>query len=288
MLYKWFCRIYQTIVFIIFLGIFIHLFAPVLVEASPIPTVFINEIHYDNSGGDQDEFVEVAGVSGLNLAGWSLHFYNGSNGNEYKEYNFTDWLIDDTADGFGFAGVNISGIQNGGPDGIVLADEQDNIIQFLSYEGSFTANSGIAAGLLSTDIGVMEPANTPIGFSLQLTGQGNKYQDFTWASAQESTLGITNFGQRFINNNVDVVPVNEPSALFLFSIIYLLINTFKSCGKLPSTSFLRQAQDERIVAVHPEREAVEGRQASFDKLRTNGRIREARNSRRSVCFMFIF
>lgn len=232
MLYKWFCRIYQTIVFIIFLGLFIHLFAPILVEASPLPNAFINEIHYDNSGADQGEFVELAGISGLNLVGWSLHFYNGSNGNEYKEYTFTDWLLNDTANGFGFAAVNITDIQNGSPDGIVLADEQDNIIQFLSYEGSFIANSGIAAGLLSTDIGVIEPANTPAGFSLQLAGQGNGYQDFSWASPQASSFGIANFGQRFIDNNVDKVPVNEPSALLLFFMALLLMFGIK----FPSTS----------------------------------------------------
>ncbi|MCW8864960.1 MAG: lamin tail domain-containing protein [Colwellia sp.] len=242
MLSKWFCRIYQTIVFIIFLGLFIHLFAPILVEASPLPNVFINEIHYDNSGADQGEFVELSGVAGLNLAGWSLHFYNGSNGEVYKEHTFTDWLLNDTANGFGFAGVNITGIQNGSPDGIVLADELDNVIQFLSYEGSFTANSGIAAGLLSTDIGVVEPANTPVDFSLQLTGQGSEYMDFSWAVPQESTFGIANFGQSFINNNVDVVPVNEPSAFLLFFIAFLLMITLKVSLK----GFLRQASFDKL------------------------------------------
>ena len=29
------------------------------------PSVFINEIHYDNAGADQDEFVEIAGPAGL-------------------------------------------------------------------------------------------------------------------------------------------------------------------------------------------------------------------------------
>ena len=219
MLFKWFSRLYHIIVFIIILGIFSHLFAPILVEASPIPNVFINEVHYDNSGADQDEFVELAGVAGLNLAGWSLHFYNGDNGNEYKEYTFTNWLLNDTINGFGFAGVKISGIQNGSPDGIVLADAQDNIIQFLSYEGSFTANSGIAVGLLSTDIGVIEPGYTSLGFSLQLTGQGNKYQDFSWAMPQTNTLGTVNFSQHFMN--AKAIPVTEPSSLFLLSLIFL-------------------------------------------------------------------
>ena len=36
--------------------------------------VFINEFHYDNSGADVNEFVEVAGTAGTNLAQYELIF----------------------------------------------------------------------------------------------------------------------------------------------------------------------------------------------------------------------
>jgi hypothetical protein len=39
------------------------------------PSVFVNEIHYDNSGGDIGEAVEVAGPAGTDLAGWSIALY---------------------------------------------------------------------------------------------------------------------------------------------------------------------------------------------------------------------
>ncbi|MEJ7724882.1 MAG: hypothetical protein WKF64_11300 [Ilumatobacteraceae bacterium] len=42
--------------------------------------VFINEIHYDNSGTDTGEAIEIAGPAGLDLAGWSLVLYNGTGG----------------------------------------------------------------------------------------------------------------------------------------------------------------------------------------------------------------
>ncbi|CAN5695304.1 hypothetical protein BH18ACT3_BH18ACT3_00660 [soil metagenome] len=42
--------------------------------------VFINEIHYDNSGADTGEAIEIAGPAGLDLAGWSLVLYNGTGG----------------------------------------------------------------------------------------------------------------------------------------------------------------------------------------------------------------
>src|SRR5690606_35209169 len=45
--------------------------------------VWVNEIHYDNSGADADEGVEIAGTAGTDLAGWRLVFYNGSGGAVY-------------------------------------------------------------------------------------------------------------------------------------------------------------------------------------------------------------
>ena len=38
--------------------------------------VFINEIHYDNTGADAGEAVEIAGQAGLNLSAYELIFYN--------------------------------------------------------------------------------------------------------------------------------------------------------------------------------------------------------------------
>ena len=72
---------------------------PITSQAS---LIFINEIHYDNSGADKDEFVEIAGTAGLNLLDWSLQFYNGSTGYLYKTYTIDDVTFGDTNNGFGF------------------------------------------------------------------------------------------------------------------------------------------------------------------------------------------
>ena len=42
-------------------------------------TPFINEFHYDNSGTDAGEAIEIAGPAGTNLTGWTLVLYNGTN-----------------------------------------------------------------------------------------------------------------------------------------------------------------------------------------------------------------
>ncbi|CAN0475746.1 unnamed protein product, partial [Hapterophycus canaliculatus] len=90
-------------------------------DGSSGPSVWINEFHYDNAGTDAGEFVEVAGTAGLDLTGYSIVLYNGSNGTSYGTINLSG-SIDDEGNGFGALSFPRSGIQNGGPDGFALID----------------------------------------------------------------------------------------------------------------------------------------------------------------------
>ena len=83
------------------------------------PAPFINEIHYDNAGGDTGEGVEIAGPAGADLSGWSLVFYNGNGGGDYKTVGLSG-VIPDQDDGAGTLSFAVSSIQNGAPDGIAL------------------------------------------------------------------------------------------------------------------------------------------------------------------------
>lgn len=176
-------------------------------------SIFVNEIHYDNAGADSGEGVEIAGPAGTDLGGWSLILYNGSNGSDYKTLTLSG-SIPDQANGFGTLAFWISGIQNGNPDGLALVDSGNTVIQFLSYEGSFMATSGPANGLTSLDIGLAESSGTPVGHSLQLTGTGNQYSDFSW-KATAQTFGTINAGQTFTKTSAAQTsqPVPEPSSL---------------------------------------------------------------------------
>ena len=162
------------------------------------PAVFINEIHYDNTGTDAGEFVEIAGPAGTDLSGYAIVLYNGSGGVVYD----TDALsgtIPDQQNGFGTVALNypVNGIQNGSPDGIALVSG-GIVLQFLSYEGTFAATAGPAAGMLSVDIGVAETGSEPAGLALQLQGAGTTYDDFSWSSPQLATAGGVNAGQTFV------------------------------------------------------------------------------------------
>jgi endonuclease I/fibronectin type 3 domain-containing protein len=165
--------------------------APVVSE-----DVWINEIHYDNSSTDVGEFVEIAGTAGVDLSGWQIVAYNGSNGNVYKTVNLSG-TIPNQQNSFGTLAFDITAIQNGAPDGMALVNFEGVVFEFLSYEGTMTANNGPAAGTTSTNIGVKETSSTPVGFSLQRAGSGVSATDFVFTAPGAETYGLVNTGQSF-------------------------------------------------------------------------------------------
>ncbi len=166
--------------------------------------VFVNEIHYDNQGNpDVGERIEVAAAAGTDLSGWTIVLYNGSNGASYAPLINLSGIVPDQDDGYGTLSFAVAGngIQNGSPDGFALVDPFGRVVQFLSYEGTLTATNGPAAGMTSTDIGVSESGGDQPGLSLQLTGTGASYEDFTWTAVRADNFGSVNTGQDFIGGN---------------------------------------------------------------------------------------
>ncbi len=159
-------------------------------------TVWINEIHYDNTGTDAGEAIEIAGPAGTDLTGWSIVLYNGSGGAAYGVPASLSGTIADAGSGFGVASVVAAGLQNGSPDGIALVNGT-TLVQFLSYEGRFSGVGGTANGVLSTDIGVSELGTEALGGSLALIGTGTTYQDFTWTKTTDDSFAFVNPGQSF-------------------------------------------------------------------------------------------
>jgi len=154
-------------------------------------TAFINELHYDNDGGDVGELIEVAidlsSCSGGCLStDFSVILYNGSS-SQLKPYGSTLTLgaTPDGVDGpFSLFVVDPGSLQNGAPDGLALV-YLNTVIEFISYEGSFTAAEGPASGMTSVDIGVSESSSTAIGESLQLVNG-------VWTGPLANTFGAAN------------------------------------------------------------------------------------------------
>lgn len=171
--------------------------------------VFLNEIHYDNAGGDSNEGVEIAGPSGLDLSGWRLLLYNGNGGNLYGSHELSG-AIPELTEGFGLLAFMTPGLQNG-PDGFALVNSLDEVIQFLSYEDSFIATEGAANGQLSEKIDVEEGTSTSALDSLQLVGSGRFYGDFQWSGPLTQSFGAVNSSQIITPSAVPL-----PAALPLF------------------------------------------------------------------------
>ena len=66
------------------------------------PNAWINEIHYDNSGTDEGEAVEVVieSASSYSLSDFSVHFYNGSGGASYGTATVDQFTEGVTSNGF--------------------------------------------------------------------------------------------------------------------------------------------------------------------------------------------
>ena len=165
----------------------------------PVATVFspwINEIHYDNVGGDLGEGFEIAGASGMNLLGWKVIHYNGADGGILETFELSGSLSEGDGE-LGFLFFPAAPLQNGSSDGLALVEPSGNVVEFLSWEGTVTASEGAAFGLISQDIGIAESGVTPMGNSLQRTGAGSEAADFSWVEALSSS-GSLNSGQVWV------------------------------------------------------------------------------------------
>lgn len=178
---------YRNLLFLISL---VLLFSPIL-SVNP----FINEFHYDNFQGDRGERVEIAVPPSSSINAFSLALYNGRNGEVYSTVQLSGSNTSPTE--WEFFVFDTPGLQNGSPDGIALVNRVGIVLEFISYEGTFTATSGPAEGTNSVDVGVSESGGTPEGHSLQLDGMGCVSSDFTWRSPASNSFGIINPGQSF-------------------------------------------------------------------------------------------
>ena len=156
--------------------------------------VWINEIHYDNIGGDVNERVEIAGSAGIDLTGYTIYHYNGASGTILSSESITGIIVE-IAEGLGVKNIEFNTLQND-DEAIALVDPSGNVIQFLSYEGEVTATNGPAAGMTSTVLPVSQEPAVTVGLSMQLTGTGSAYNDFTWTLAPD-TINTINSGQTF-------------------------------------------------------------------------------------------
>ncbi len=135
----------------------------------------INEFAYDCDISDNNEVVEVRIENTFigSLSDLALTLYNGNDGSPYGVVETLDNFVVGTNDGvYTYYTWTPSSIMNGSPDGLSL-DYQGTIVEFLSYEGTFTAVGGAADGSISTDIGVSQTNSSTCDRTLQIDNSGN-------------------------------------------------------------------------------------------------------------------
>jgi cysteine-rich repeat protein len=121
-------------------------------------SLVINEVDYDNPGGDTTEFVEIfnGGTAAVDLTNLAVVLVNGNGNVEYRRFNLVDVGASLPAGGYiVIANSSVTPaagalhlivpiaqdiVQNGAPDGLAIIDVVSlTVIDALSYEGAITA-----------------------------------------------------------------------------------------------------------------------------------------------------
>jgi len=181
--------------------------------------IWVNEFHYDNAGTDQNEFIEVVleNPSNYTLSDFTVSLYSGTTAALYSAKTLNNFTTGNSYGNFTifYFTFPVDGIQNN-TSGIAI-DYRGNLLGFISYEGSFTAASGPASGIASRDVGVQESTTTPVGYSLQLAGNGDQYDELFWTNPSDDTPGIVNPQQTL--TSLPTITTTAPASGYDFGLI---------------------------------------------------------------------
>lgn len=216
------------------------LVAPASPSSSPLePEVRISEFHYDNAGADADEKIVVSAPSGTNLSGYSVVLYNGSGGAAYATIPLSGTAPSGQAKcgPRGILSFPAVGMQNGSPDGMALV-YGTTVIEFLSYEGTFTAVGGPANGQTSTDVGVAE-TGSETGTSIQRRPFGS---DPAWVKGAAKVDECTDYAARLVSVTA------APATAAIGDAITLSAEEIEDGAPKPTT-FTFASSDEAVVRI---------------------------------------
>ncbi len=159
--------------------IYLMILASVLINTAQAQVIF-SEIHYDNSGADVNERIEILGPVGTDLTGWKieLYFLGSTDAELYATISLSGTIPDLCTIGaynYGVIVINHAGINNGPYAGMALINNLNNVVEFLSYEGAITPSNGYAAGMTSTNITVVEDGSGTSNGSIARNSTGNAW-----------------------------------------------------------------------------------------------------------------
>ena len=117
---------------------------------------FFNEVQADGNSTDTNEFIELIAPAGLNLQNCKIRHYNGTDSEDGILWEFTfpafsvpnDGVTDTNGNAVGFVVISqnsnyvantdfiLPGSIQNGPDGVILYDPSDNILDAISWAGA--------------------------------------------------------------------------------------------------------------------------------------------------------
>jgi hypothetical protein len=187
--------------------------------------VIINEIDYDQPGGDTAEFIEIYNpdINSVPLDGYTLDLVNGTNGSIYNSFDLSGLSI--TASGYlvlcsdtqavANCDIDVSSggwIQNGGSDGDAVALQfgaavVDSIVyrSIGAHLGAYAEGNSFA--MADSNSITMSIARLPNGVDTNVNAD-----DFNSACITPGSPNISGSG----NCSVSVSPVPIPAAIWLF------------------------------------------------------------------------
>ncbi len=162
-------------------------------------SLVINEIEYTQAGADSAEYIEIYGRPGWDLLGYSIILYNGDP-SQRRDYRTILLAGKVPPDGFFVVGSaevpNVDmiafatdGMQNGEPDGVVLMDPLNRVVEAWAYGGSFLAEDGAAAGAILRDMQVVDRMNETSGPRDEVTLQRIPNGIGPWMMTTDGGLG---------------------------------------------------------------------------------------------------
>src|SRR3546814_11698581 len=112
--------------------------------------VFVNELHYDNAGGDSGERIEIVATDGESLAGYRVHLYSGGSSpgsaNTYGSATVPTGSVSSCGGSVRTATVAYSGLQNGSNDAIALVAADGAVVPVHAYQRRLTDATGPSPG----------------------------------------------------------------------------------------------------------------------------------------------
>ena len=161
-------------------------------------------LSFEAPGRKNEEAQQVEAITQTNVGGWRnrVTVWTDTNKNGIQDPE----ELPATADPIAFNTLLLPEFDIREPGGVTLVDDNNNVIDFISWGGSFEASTGSGTGLVSRDIGT-DPFSVGPGDSVQLTGNGTAAEDFEWSGPTSGSFDAINAGQAAANGG-------SPEALF--------------------------------------------------------------------------